>query len=400
MKSKRVVLVCMLFLILLLVSCMEKKEETSKVKLYYNKNSIVTIKNVETLVKEYKNKEGKEIEIVPLEDIDEMKSKIGEHKESAIVLLDGYSFMDFTSKNYLRDLTSLFKDKTIRERFSLITNLYSRINGRYFGLAFKPYSLELIYNKEMLKEMQINVTENNMFNLIKKLNEKNIKIPTYIESRHSKEILLSNLVANDTIVYDIKSDILSTNIEEKIKEIKSGQILMDKIYYYYNEGILREDNFIDRDENVIKELNESKIPVLLTTSLITDRLNKESGNFYCVNKLPINNNVNSPVGSDLIICSTIGSSNSEDIDIFMRYLIQSDVFKKLSEKNLITGNKDADSNLLGVSAEMAENIHAADGINKFYINIISDEKIKKIENEIKNIMSGKYDKKEWDRVLE
>lgn len=400
MKSKRVVLVCMLFLIPLLVSCMEKKEETSKVKLYYNKNSIVTIKNVETLVKEYKNKEGKEIEIVPLEDIDEMKSKIGEHKESAIVLLDGYSFMDFTSKNYLRDLTSLFKDKTIRERFSLITNLYSRINGRYFGLAFKPYSLELIYNKEMLKEMQINVTENNMFNLIKKLNEKNIKIPTYIESRHSKEILLSNLVANDTIVYDIKSDILSTNIEEKIKEIKSGQILMDKIYYYYNEGILREDNFIDRDENVIKELNESKIPVLLTTSLITDRLNKESGDFYCVNKLPINNNVNSPVGSDLIICSTIGSSNSEDIDIFMRYLIQSDVFKKLSEKNLITGNKDADSNLLGVSAEMAENIHAADGINKFYINIISDEKIKKIENEIKNIMSGKYDKKEWDRVLE
>lgn len=400
MKSKRVVLGCILFSILLFVSCMEKKEETSKVKLYYNKNSIVTIKNVETLVKEYKNKEGKDIEIVPLGSEEELKSKIGEHKESALVLLDSYSFMDFISKDYLRDLTSLFKDKTTREKFSLITNLYSRINGRYFGLSFKPYSLELIYNKEMLKEMQIDVTENNMFNLIKKLNEKNIKIPTFIESRHSKEILLSNLVANDTIVYDIKTEILSTNIKEKIKEIKNGQILMDKIHYYYNEGILKEDNFIDRDESAIKELNEKKIPILLTTSLVTDRLNKESNDFYCVNKLPISNNVNSPVGSDLIICSTIGSENTDEIDIFIRYLIQSDAFKKLSEKNLITGNKEADSNLLGVSAKMAEDIHAADGINKFYVNIISNEKIKKIENEIKNIMSGKYDKKEWERVLE
>ncbi|MCR6515595.1 hypothetical protein M4I33_12025, partial [Clostridium sp. LY3-2] len=88
MKSKRVVLGCILFSILLFVSCMEKKEETSKVKLYYNKSSIVTIKNVETLVKEYKNKEGKDIEIVPLGSEEELKSKIGEHKESALVLLD------------------------------------------------------------------------------------------------------------------------------------------------------------------------------------------------------------------------------------------------------------------------------------------------------------------------
>lgn len=400
MKSKRVIFIYILFLILFLVSCMEKKEEDSKVKLYYNKNSIISIKSVETLVKEYKNKEGKDIQIVPLESEDEIKSKIGEHKEAAIVLLDSYSFMDFISKDYLRDLTSLFKDKTTREKFSLITNLYSRINGRYFGLSFKPYSLELIYNKEFLKDMQIDVTENNMFNLIKKLNEKNIKIPTFIESRHSKEILLSNLVANDTIVYDIKNEMLSTDIREKIKEIENGQILMDKIYYYYTLGILKKENFIDRDETAIKELNEKKIPVLLTTSLVTDRLDKESNDFYCVNKLPISNNVNSPVGSDLIICSTIGSKKAEEIDIFIRYLIQSDVFKKISEKNLITGNKEADSNLLGVSAKMAEDIHAADGINKFYVNIISEEKIKKIENEIKDIMVGKYDKKEWERVLE
>ena len=49
---------------------------------------------------------------------------------------------------------------------------------------------------------------------------------------------------------------------------------------------------------------------------------------------------------------------------------------------------------------MANSIHAASGINILYIDMISKEKGKKIDKEVKNVLSGKYDGKEWKRIIE
>ena len=112
-KRKRIY--CALLLIILLfnfISC--SKEENKNVKLYYNKNTVKEISVVEEIIKEYKKKVGKEITLVGVEKEEDMVEFIGEDKESNIVILDGYSFVDFANKDYLRDISYLYKDKNTR----------------------------------------------------------------------------------------------------------------------------------------------------------------------------------------------------------------------------------------------------------------------------------------------
>ena len=158
--------------------------------------------------------------------------------------------------------------------------------------------------------------------------------------------------------------------------------------------------FLEDNKSAIKDFNEGKIPVLLTTTLSAQDITNKEG-IDIVDKMPIQNKiVNTNVGMDVTLCSVIGTTNIDHVDNFLRFLIEENPFEVLSKKNCITGNIEADSNLKGVQIKMANDIASADEINKFYINIISNEDISKIDKECKKVLSGKYDGKEWSRVLE
>lgn len=400
MKKKIILILILICFCSLLVSCKNKKDNEAKnVNLYYNEQSVKSISYVSDLIKKYEEKQGGKINIIPVNDVSEIEKHIDAKKESFLVLLDGYDFIDYKNKNYLRDISYLFKEKSIKEKFIDINNLYGIHEGRYYGLGLTPYSLNLIYNKEALKDLGIELKENNYIEALSKLREKNIKIPTYIKSEYSKELLFSCLIANDTINYDLYKTDKINKLEEKINHIEDGQKIFDVMHDLYNKNILREDMFLEDNKSAIKDFNEGKIPVLLTTTLSAQDITDKEG-IGLVDKMPIQNKiVNTTVGMDVTLCSVIGATNVDYVDNFFRFLIEENPFEVLSKKKCITGNIEADSNLKGVQIKMADGIASADEINKFYINIISNENIRKIDKECKKVLSGKYDGKEWSRIL-
>ena len=400
MKKKIIPLLILICFCSFLVGCKNKKSSDGKeVNLYYNTQSVKSISYVSDLVKKYEEKQGRKINIIPVNDVSEIEKHINGKKDSFLVLLDGYDFIDYKNKNYLRDISYLFKEKSIKEKFIDINNLYGINEGRYYGIGLTPYSLNLLYNKEALKNLGVEIKENNYIEALTKLREKNIKIPTYIKSEYSKELLFSCLIANDTINYDLYKTDKINKLSEKINNIENGQKIFDVMHDLYNKNILREDMFLEDDKSAVKDFNDGKIPVLLTTTLSAQDINNKEG-IGLVDKMPIQNKiVNTSVGMDITLCSVIGTTNIDDVDNFFRFLIEENPFKVLSEKNCITGNIEADSKLRGVQIKMANDIAAADGINKFYINIISNEDVRKIDKECKNVLKGKYDGKEWSRVL-
>lgn len=401
MKRKLNIIVVLVCLCSLIISCGKKKSgEVEEVNLYYNAQSVKSINYLTDLIKKYEEEQGGKVNIIPVNNMNEIEKNINEKKDSFLVLLNGYDFIDYKNKNYLRDLSYLFKEKKIKEKFIDINNLYGIYEGKYYGLGLAPYSLDLIYDKEALKNKGIEINENSYIEILTKLREKNIKIPTYIKSEYSKEILLSCLVVNDTIAYDLYKTDKVNNLQEKIKHIENGQKIFDVMHDLYNKNILREDMFIEEGESAIKDFNEGKSPVLLTTTLSSEDITDKKG-IGLVDKMPIQNKiVNTTVGMDVTICSIIGTSKIDSVDNFLRFLVESNPFEVLSKKNCVTGSVEADSSLKGVQIKMADSIGVADEINMFYTNIISNEYIKKIDKECKKVLSGQYDGKEWDRILE
>lgn len=401
MKRKIIPVLIFICFCSFLIGCRNKKNNDIKeVNLYYNTQSVKSISYVSDLIKRYEEKQGGKINIIPVNDVSEIEKHIDAKKDSFLVLLDGYDFIDYKNKNYLRDLSFLFKEKSIKEKFIDINNLYGIHEGKYYGLGLTPYSLSLLYNKDALKDLGIEIKENNYIEILTKLREKNIKIPTHIKSEYSKELLFSCLIANDTINYDLYKTDKINKLSEKINNIENGQKIFDVMHDLYNKNILREDMFLEDNKSAIKDFNEGKIPVLLTTTLSAQDITNKEG-IDIVDKMPIQNKiVNTNVGMDVTLCSVIGTTNIDHVDNFLRFLIEENPFEVLSKKNCITGNIEADSNLKGVQIKMANDIASADEINKFYINIISNEDISKIDKECKKVLSGKYDGKEWSRVLE
>lgn len=400
MKKNLTLTVVLLCLCSLIIGCGKKKSgEGDEVNLYYDSQSVKSINYLTDLIKKYEEEQGGKINIIPVNNTNEIEKNINEKKDSFLVLLSGYDFIDYKNKNYLRDLSYLFKEKKVKEKFNDINSLYGIYEGKYYGLGLAPYSLDLIYDKEALKNKGIEINENSYIEVLTKLREKNIKIPTYIKSEYSKEILLSCLVVNDTIAYDLYKTDKFNNLKEKIQHIEDGQKIFDTMHDLYNKNILREDMFIEEDESAIKDFNEGKSPVLLTTTLSSQDITDKNG-IGLVDKMPIQNkNINATVGMDATICSIIGTSKIDSVDNFLRFLIESDSFEELSKKNCVTGNIEADSALKGVQIKMADHIGVADEINMFYTNLISNEDIKKIEKECKKVINGQYDGKEWQRVL-
>ena len=401
MKRKIIPVLIFICFCSFLIGCRNKKNNDIKeVNLYYNTQSVKSISYVSDLIKRYEEKQGGKINIIPVNDVSEIEKHIDAKKDSFLVLLDGYDFIDYKNKNYLRDLSFLFKEKSIKEKYIDINNLYGIHEGKYYGLGLTPYSLSLLYNKDALKDLGIEIKENNYIEILTKLREKNIKIPTHIKSEYSKELLFSCLIANDTINYDLYKTDKINKLSEKINNIENGQKIFDVMHDLYNKNILREDMFLEDNKSAIKDFNEGKIPVLLTTTLSAQDITNKEG-IDIVDKMPIQNKiVNTNVGMDVTLCSVIGTTNIDHVDNFLRFLIEENPFEVLSKKNCITGNIEADSNLKGVQIKMANDIASADEINKFYINIISNEDISKIDKECKKVLSGKYDGKEWSRVLE
>lgn len=377
----------------------KKDSNENTVNLYYNTIDTNSISCIPEIIKEYEKEEGGKINIVPLEKNEDMVKKLTENEESSLVLLDGFAFIDYNLKGYLRDLTYLFNDGKIKQEFTDISSLYGIFEGKHYGLGISPYSLELVYNKSELEKNGIKVEENDVNALFKKLNEKNIKIPVSINSEYSKELLISALIANDTIIYDMHDTEYVHDISKKIYSIKNGQKIFDVMHDLYNKNIIRENMFIEDDE-AIKKFNEGKTPVILVTTLESHDIVSNSDNICVVNQMHLNNDkINAPVLTDTILCSSIGTEKIDNVNKFFRYVINSGVFQKISAKNYITGNKIADSNLNGVQIKMATEISSAEEINKVYFNIISNKGIKRITDECKKVLSGNYDGNEWSRVL-
>lgn len=403
MNKKILVLSLISIMAISILGCSMKKNnnnDENTLNLYYNTIDTKSISYIPEIIKEYEKEEGIKINIVPLKSNEEMLKKITEDKESCLLLLDGYRFSDYNLKGILRELTYLFKSEKTKQEFTDISTLYGIFEGRNFGLGLSPYSVSLVYNKTELEKLGITVEENDLNYLFKKLNEKNIKIPTKMYSEYSKELLISALIANDSIIYDMYKLDYINDMDKKIYSIENGQKIFDIMNDLYNKNIIKENMFIE-DDDAVKKFNEGKTPVVLMTTLGANDIKSDSDNIGVVDQMHINNKiVNSPILTDTILCSSVGSKNFDAVDKFFRYIINSGIFQKISSKNYITGNKIADSNLQGVQIKMANGISSAEEINKVYFNVISNKNIKKINDECRNVLSGKYDGKEWNRILD
>lgn len=403
MKFKKV---CNLVLIILLAFSLcgcTKKDNSNKNKqmnIYVDikdKQSLNVIKN---LIDEYKNKDPN----VNVSIISSLGSKaeedLGKATSLDIIFTTRSNMINLTNKGYLSDMKNSFENNTIDERYYSIINSYGRYNDKNYGIPILVSSLEILYNLDAIKKMNLNEPKdiNGLNNMIISLNKNSTRIPVVINENKDINSELFSIIVNNTV--DISK--LDNNYDsgfEAYNNITEMKIPFDILKSMVNKGILGRYTFEMGNESTISKFNKGDIPLIVVTSGYVNELKNSS--------IKVFENYSSfeaykgiiPIISDSMICVPVSSKNGEEVNKFIKYIFSDETQKKLGESGFVSANINVNKANEGIGSSFASHLNKANENSIIYTNTIPDKLREAIESRLDLILSGNFSNNEWTDIL-
>ncbi|MFD3156262.1 ABC transporter substrate-binding protein [Haloimpatiens sp. FM7330] len=318
------------------------------------------------------------------------------NKETAdIIFTNRNNMIELARKGLIADLSTVAEENKLYERYYDIMWLYGKYNNKQYGMGIIPYSVEIMYNKKVLDSMDLDYPKdiNGLYNILKVLNKNSIKVPVITTKNTNIYSLLFSCVVNNEIGIN--------NVEEHYdssKKYYENSTKMQKAFDYinkmYKESILSNKTFKILNEDQIDELSDESTPLIMVT---TNNMVKSSQKGFELGKTLDLSNIKfkKPVVVDSIFSISNNSVDKEEIQKFVKFIYDDKFQSKLIEKKIVTGNKNVNNKLGDSYSSIINNIFYADSKNILFDYNIPKKLSKNIKFEVEEILSGKYDGKEW-----
>lgn len=207
-------------------------------------------------------------------------------------------------------------------------------------------------------------------------------------------VIANNVIESSTLekIYDIGKEKYKSEI--KIQEVFNTLNKLSKDYKLSNQYIYR------ADASVIKDIESGIVPfAFISTSLAKDI--KESVNIETLSGVDISQlKISPPVIIEHIVCALGSSKNESQINRFYDYLLDNDTFKEFSKDNLITGNKNSDTEIKGLTKEMIWTVNNAKENNIVYYENLPRFFMEPLNKKINTLINGEYTGTEWNEVVD
>lgn len=402
--------ICSIFIVLTMMftlsacksSKKEKDEKSKKINIFLDTTDIYSSNVIKFLIDDFK-KNNQNFEI-KLNDVLGNKSDIMETinlgTEIDVIFTNRNTLIKLSKNGVLGDMQTFYEKEGIGNRFYDIMASYGRVGDKYYGIGVVPYSIELLYNKSYLEKLKI-PNPNNLdgwLDVLKQVNGKGIKTPVVITEDIDVNGFLFSLIASKIVnIHEIEESYDSG--EEGYKKIKGVQKIFDEINTLVKSKEITKNSFEFGNEQSINSFISGEYPLLIGTSYSNSKL--DGSDIGIIE----GNNDNSKYGSNVpIIVSSLVSvplnaKNQDNANAFIKYIYSDEVQARIAEKGIISGNKNANNKMTGISKTMVQHMHKAND-NSILIFYDLPDKIKNnILIAMKRILEGGYNSKEWEEVL-
>jgi hypothetical protein len=404
-KSNKNIYLVILCVVLIITSlgCTGKREEKSKgdnLSIIIEDGSTSDMDKINKIIDGFKetHKDWK-VNVTTEEDQNKLK-KIIDSKEFDLFICKRNTLLNEAKNGTLKDLTSYFQQNAIGDKFYNINISYGRVENKNYGLGLFPYSIAFIYNKNDIgKNFVEGKSGGDLISLTPIINRKDFKIPVVVPKELNEQMAISAVIANNVIesstlekIYDIGKEKYKSEI--KIQEVFNTLNKLSKDYKLSNQYIYR------ADASVIKDIESGIVPfAFISTSLAKDI--KESVNIETLSGVDISQlKISPPVIIEHIVCALGSSKNESQINRFYDYLLDNDTFKEFSKDNLITGNKNSDTEIKGLTKEMIWTVNNAKENNIVYYENLPRFFMEPLNKKINTLINGEYTGTEWNEVVD
>lgn len=378
-----------------LVSCKKEsnKKENLNLDICIDLKDKYSLKLVDLLIKEYEEK-NKEVKVKVINNMDDNKGVLKEFdsgKNIDIVISNRDKELLLNKKGLIEEIEELYNNEKLNKKFYEVYNSYGRILDKYYSVGITPYTIEFVYNKDVLSKLGLKEPKDFMdyVNILKICNNKNIEVPCILnEDLSIYEVLFSMILDSNISGEELVKNY--TDKKEEYLKYKELESALKDIEKYKKEEYLKEEIFKKIDENEIDYFLKGDYPVMISTSFFADKIN--GGKVDIIKNMGQigNKKIIRPIYSNTLIYSTVDGKNKEMKEKFLKFVVSEEFQNKLKDLGYITGNKESNKSYAGLKGEIVEHLFQSSSMNMIYKDNLPKDIQKAIENSIKDILKGNY----------
>lgn len=411
MRRKIVIIVLLIIYTFTLSACSNKegnkskngskKEEKQKITIYTDVKDKYTLDIMKYVTEEYKKENSKiEININNAMYKNGLKDELKKDNSIDVVFTNRANIIDLSKNGFLSDISNFYSKSNINERFYNIMSSYGMVGDKYYGIGLIPYTLEILYNEEALKKMNLPkpASLKEVQQLLIKINEKNLKIPIALTDDIEPLVAVSSIYASN-IVNNLQLEKLYNSGIEKYKQFSNMQNYFTELDKLYKSKIILKDTFEKADESIISRVEGNELPIAIVFSYLNkDIINSKLQLLSDYSLSDVKINIPVIINGLFSICTN--SKNTESVNDFLEFVYSDKFQTKLSEQGFIAGNKKANAELKGNSKIISEHLAKANNDNVLFFYNLPQKINSFLLIEVEKIFKGNYDGKEWERVIE
>ena len=401
-KNTYLIILCIV-LIITSLGCTGKKEEKptgDSISILIEDSSTSDIDKINRVIDGFKgiHKDWK-VDVTTEQDQNKLKEFI-DSKKFDLFICKRNTLLKGAKEGILKDSTSYFQQNAIGDKFYNINISYGRMENKNYGLGLFPYSIAFIYNKnEVGKNLVEGKSVEDLISLTSMVNNKDFKIPVILPKELNEGMAISAVVANNVIessqlekMYDVGKEKYKNEI--KLQDVFNTLNKLSKEYKLSSQYIYRADS------NVVKDIESGIVPFAFIATSLAKEI-KESVNIKTLSGIDTSQvKISPPVIIEHIVCALGSSKNESQINKFYDYLLDNNTFKEFAKDNIITGNKNSDAEVKGLTREMLWTINNAKENNIVYYKNLPMFFIDPLNKKVNMLINGEYTGREWNEVVD
>lgn len=392
--------------IMYMCGCKQEKsseDKKSKLNISMDISDKYSVGIINLLIKEFEN-ENKNIEIGftnALAGDADVLEQISKGIQTDIIFTSRNNMIELNKKGFIKELSDVYKENEINERYYNIVNSYGRIKENYYGVGIIPYSIEFLYNKRALNEFGINHPNNisEWGQILKKVKQKNIKVPVLLTEDIDTNSGLMSLLLNSKVSVEELGEKYNRGIEE-YKNIEGMQTSFDEVNKLASQGYFDDDTFEGGDENSIIKFVNGDVPLMVCMSYYSGKFNENEIGIVDDFSIKDSYKANIPVIVNSLMCISINNKNKEEANKFVEFILSDETQKKLTQLGYITGNKNVNIEFASINKIVVQHLYNANDGSMIFTYNLPKEIYKQVPIMINNITKGKYTGDEWNTIIQ
>lgn len=394
----------MIFILLFSISGCRMKKTASKEKsltLYVDVNDKHSLNILNLILDDYKKK-NQDVKITVNGPVGNgIVNEITQKKDTDIVITSRNNMIELAKKGYLSELGDYYEKNNISDRYYNVISSYGRYSDKYFGIPLTAFSIEVLYNSDILKidPNAVPLTLKDLKNVLKNMNSSSIRIPVVLTEDLDINNALAAFVASNSISLHTLGNIYDGGAIA-YKSYKEMQNIFDTLSALVKEGVVNRNTFQLGSENSVTRFANGEIPLLVCISYYAN--NFKSTSIKAVSDYTLDSGAkgNIPIICNCIMCIPLGGKNKEQIESFTKYILSDNVQKLLSINGIIPADKKVNESLKGVPGVASWHLMNSGDNSIVYIYNVPLKFKEALYTKIETVLSGKDTKKEWEEIIE